>query len=99
MEQPLGDHGEHELPFPTGLGREEALEAEVPHRTDNGFHRAMREGVLHHEEAVQGHERHILQQQAERVDLWARPMSQICQGALADMLAFPPCLAQQDRWT
>jgi hypothetical protein len=94
MKQPLGNHGEHELPFPTGLRRQEDIEAELPHRADNGFHRAMREGVLHHEEAVQGHERHIVPQQAERVDLWGRPMGQIRQGALADMLAFPPCLAQ-----
>ena len=62
MEQPLGDHGEHELPFPTGLGRQEDIEAELPHGADHGFHRAMRERVLYHEEAVQGNERHILPQ-------------------------------------
>jgi hypothetical protein len=99
MEQPLGDHGQHELPFPPGLGRQEAIEAEVPQHADKGFHRPMRQGVLHYEEAVQGHERHILQQQAECVDLWGRPMRQMRQGALAAVLAFPPCFAQQERRT
>ena len=99
MEQALSDHGQHELPFPTRLGRQEAREAELAHRADNGFHRPMGQGVLHHEETVHGHERHILQQQAERVDLRGRPMRQIGQGALAHVRAFPPCLAQQDRRT
>ena len=70
-----------------------------PQRADPGIHRAMRAGGLRPFEAVQGHERRRGPPPAERVDRWGRPRGQLRQGALADRLACPPCLAQEERGT
>ncbi len=97
--QALGDHGEHELPFPTGFGRNNRVETELSDRPENGFYRTMREGALHNEKTLRRDERHILQEEAEGLDLCRRPMRQISQGPLVDGLAFPPALTQENRGT
>ena len=54
MDQPLGDHRQHELAFMTGLGGDERVQADLAHRPHDGLHRAMGQRVLHDKQALGG---------------------------------------------
>jgi hypothetical protein len=95
FDEPLGDHGQHEIAFTAGLGRDERRDPELSHGSQDGFHMAMwaragdDEGVLGADELVP------VQEAAEGLDLLCGPMGEIRESALADLAFFAPGLAQE----
>jgi len=95
FDEPLGDHGQHELAFSAGLGGDQRRDPELAHGSQDGFHVAMwaragdDEGVLGADELIP------LQESAEGLDLLCGPMREIRESALADPALFAPGLTQE----
>ena len=96
LDEPLGDHGQHELAFTAGLGSDQRRDPEPAHGSQDGFNVAMRarasddEGVLGTDELIPP------QQTAKGLDLLGGPIGEIGESALADLAFFAPGLAQQN---
>jgi len=96
LNQPLDDHGHHEFPFPTALGGEHRLQAELADHPQHGFDVTVREGAPGGEQVLGGDEGLVVQQAAQGFDLVHGPVGEVGEGALAGLGAFAPAFAEED---
>ncbi len=95
------DHRQDEIARPAGLagvlGAEQPVEADGAGRAENGRDVAMRQRAFDRQSLLAGgNDDAALQDAAQALDMVCRPVRQIEQRALADALAVPIALAQED---
>ena len=94
-----GDHGLDEVAPPRALGAEQLGEAELAHGLSHGLDVPLLPRVDVLEEFVDGDEFFALEDTPHRLDLVLGQPGEIGDGALLDLLAVAPTLAEQDgRW-
>src|SRR5207247_613691 len=95
-DQPLGDHGQHQISLASALGRDERVEADLVNRAEDGLSVTVRDGALNGHELFDRDETFTGQDAAEGVDLFIRPVGQVRQGDLDDAGSVATSLAKKD---
>ena len=96
IDQPLDDHGHHQIAFAAALGSDQALQIELADHRQDGFDVTVGERLLRGEQVLGRNQRLIAQHAAQGFDLVLGPIGEVGQGALAGFLALAPAFAQED---
>ena len=78
--------------YTTGFGSDEGVKAKTAHSAQDHLDGAMGKRLLDREHAVRRHQRLVLQEASEGVDLVSGPMGEIGEGAFAHLGALAPSL-------
>src|SRR5438477_10021477 len=92
MEELFGHHGHDQIALLAGFGSNEGVKAKTAHSAQDRLDGAMGKRLLDREHAVRRHQRLVLQEASEGVDLMIGPMGEIGEGAFAYLGALAPSL-------
>ena len=97
VDEPLRNHGDDEITLPASLGGEERIEADRMDRPEDGLDMAVGQGTFDPERLFRADQELSPQEPPEGIDLLARPVGEIGERPLTDLLAFPPRFPQENR--
>src|SRR5260370_32198577 len=91
------DHGDDEIAGAVAGGAKNAVEADVAQRAEHGGDMAVRQGTADDDALLAGRRGGAaLEERAQSLDEFARPIRKVDDGAFLDLCAIPIALAQQD---
>jgi hypothetical protein len=85
MQQPFGDHGEHEAPLRAGFGGEQSIQAEAADGTEDRLDVAMGERAVDLEDAAGGEKLFPGEGSSDEIDVMRGEMGDVAEGFVFDL--------------